>query len=217
VVVGLAAWSAEEPRPVAAVHFGQPLVVSAEAIGTDPAVPLQYATGAYLGVASDETNSLVVFYDGGRIRAVRYDELGTVLDLDQWIQLGRNGADAAAQGYPNVAFGGGVYLVVYDDFSDLDGGVYAQAVGLDGSLLSEPVLVAAGGYYASVVFNGSDFSVSWCEGNLGLARVALDGTMVEGSTNYVTTGGTTNRSALTINGDLGLVVFEQSVNEERRV
>ncbi len=205
-----------ERKGVALGTVAQALTVSAEVIGTDPPVPFQYSTGAYLGVANDGTNSAVVFYDGGRIRGVRYDEFGTVLDMDEWIRLGEDGDGAPNQAYADVAYGGGIFLAVYDDFSD-QGGVYAQGFRSDGTLVSEPVLVAQGGYYGSVVFNGTDFTVTWCDGDLGLARVALDGAVVPGSKTTVTTGSTTNRSSLAMVGDVGVAVFEQAVGDVRRV
>lgn len=197
----------------------EPLAVSAKVIGTDPPVPEQYSTGAYLGVASDGTNNLVVFYDGGRIRGVRYDESGTVLDLDGWLRLGRNleGENTASEAYTDVAYGGGVFMVVYADGSDTDGGLYAQGVKTDGTLVGAPVLVGKDAYYGAVVYNGTDFTVSWSGGDLGLARVALDATVVADSVTSVTTGSTTNRPVMAMAGDVGLVVFEQEVDGVRRV
>ena len=101
-------------------------------------MPLQYSTGSYLSLAQDGGNHLVVFYDGGRIRGMRYDDAGNQRDLDAWIPLGRNDDSAGSQAYTDLAFGGGVYLAVYSDSSTDLPGMFAQAVAPDGSLASAP-------------------------------------------------------------------------------
>lgn len=214
---GVSACGQPQQSESAVKQVSAPLTVVDFPIGTDRPVPLQYPTGDYMSLAGDGTNHLAVFYDGGRIRGVRYEDSGRVLDLDEWIRLGRNDENAGTQAYTDLAFGGGEYLAVYYDGSDDVSGIFAQGIQTDGTLLSEPVLVAEGGLYASVAFNGTDFTVAFYDGDIGLARVALDGSVVEGSKTQVTTGSSTNRPKLAMADDVGLVVFEQSVNDERRV
>lgn len=185
-------------------------------IGTEAPTPIQYSTGDYMSVASSGSENLVVFYDGGVIRGLRYDQSGTVLDLDAWINLGENGGSPVSQAYTDLAYGGGVYMVVYIDFGETAPGLYVQAIDPSGEILSEPALVQAGSYYGAVTFNGTDFSVAWCDGDVGLVRVGLDGSVLEDTKAQVTNGSVTNRPVLTMADGVGLVVFEQDVNETGR-
>src|SRR5690606_34176977 len=161
--------------------------------------------------------SLVVFYDGGEIRGMRYDAQGQLLDLEQWLQLGRNDDDTGAHAYTDVAYGDGVYLALFSDSTEGARGVAVQAVTSDGTVLGPPVLAGPDAYYGSVVFNGVDFTVALSNGNVGLVRVGLDGQLIPGTEVYVTSLGKTNRPVLALLGDVGLVAFEQEVDGVRRV
>ncbi len=193
------------------------LEVAAAVIGTDPPVASQYSTGGYLSVATDGDTAMVVFYDGGEIRGMRYDTEGTLLDLEEWLPLGRNDDDAGTHAYTDLAYGDGVYLALYSDSTEGERGIYVQAVSVDGTILSKPVLVGPDGFYGSVAYNGDDFTVAWSNGDVGLARVGLDGQVVAGSEIYVTDSGGTNRPILAMAGDVGLVAFEAEVDGVRRV
>src|SRR5215212_8847230 len=79
-------------------------------IATDTPVLTQRSLGHDPDVAPDgQGRFLVTFEDFSRIRAVRVDGAGRVLDLE-WIDLG---ADGVQQYGPAVAFGGGHYLVTW--------------------------------------------------------------------------------------------------------
>ena len=201
--------------------FGQhraALTVSASAIGTEAPLPVKYNTGDYLSVASSDSEQLVVFADGGRVRGVRYDRSGKVLDLDPWISLGRGEEDEGPQYYPDVAYGDGVYMVVYGDDGETAPGLYVQAISPEGQIVSPPALVDANGGYGTLVFNGSDFTVAYYDGDIGLARVALDGSVIESTKVQVTTGSVTNRPRLAMADEVGLVVFDQEKDgAERKV
>lgn len=192
------------------------LEVSATVIRTDAPVQLQGYTSGYLAVAAGGESNLLVFDQGGRVRGLRYDSTGSVLDIEDRIELGRPEISAS---YPGVAYGDGVFLAVYDDFGEEGGGVYAQVIDSEGAVLNEPVLVEPDGFYGSVVFNGTDFTVAFYDGDIGLARVGLDGAVVAGSTARVTTSGIANRPVLAMAESVGLVVFEQSLggDDDRRV
>ena len=197
--------------------YGARLTFS-DAVFLGPAVPMQYYTGDYLSVASSGSEHLVSFYDGGRVRGVRLDEQGNVLDLERWLPLGRNDDADGSQAYTDVTFGGGVYLVVYSDGQDAASGIYAQVVDPDGTLLSDPQLVHPSGWYGAAVFNGTDFTVAYMGDGLGLTRVGVDGAVLSETTTQVSTESATNRPVLAMADDVGLVVFEQAVGDaERRV
>ncbi len=209
------------PTPVGNERFqkrGSALTVSPTPIGTEAPVPVKYNTGDYMSVASSADEHLLAFYDGGRIRGLRYDEEGRVLDLDPWISLGRNDDTEGAQAYTDLAYGDGVYLVVYSDGSDTAPGFYAQAISSDGNPASGPTLIDAQSGYGSVIFNGTDFTVAYYDGDINLVRVGLDGGVDEASKTAVTTGSVTNRPVLALGEGVGLVLFEQAKDgAERKV
>jgi hypothetical protein len=193
------------------------LAVSESPIGTEPPVPLQYRTGSYLSLASGESTELVVFYDGGLIRGMRFDQAGTRLDLDGWLRLGRDGGASTSAAYTDLAYGAGTYLVVYADYGETSPGLYAQVVAESGELLSEPALVQPDGIYGAAVWNGTDFTVAAYSGDIHLSRVGLDGVPVAGSSTPVTTSGVNNRPSLAMGANgVGVVAFEQATDGANR-
>lgn len=152
-------------------------------LGTDEAVLAPSSSGIEPEVASDGTNSLVVFSDFQRVRAVRADENGHVLDVD-WLDLGQ---DNVLQFRPMVAFGGGRYLVVWWQDNGTSASIWGRLLNPDGSLIgtgSFPISSAEGAD-AAVTWNGQNFVVGW--GGFGAApgvRIALvgsNGAVVAGS------------------------------------
>ncbi len=211
------ACGANQPQEQLIAQRADALEVAAPIIGTDPPAAIQYNTGGYLSVATDGDNSMVVFYDGGEIRGMRYAADGTLLDLDEWVRLGRNDDETGAHAYTDVAYGNGVYMALFSDSTEGQRGIYVQAVDVDGELLSVPVRVGPDAYYGSVVFNGTDFTVAWSNGDVGLARVGLDAEIVTGTETYVTTSGGTNRPVLAMGSETGLVAYEAEVDGTRLV
>lgn len=209
--------SVDDGNPTGVARQREALSVAASVIGTDPPAAVQYNTGGYLSSAHDGTNALVVFYDGGEIRGMRYDAQGQLLDLEQWLQLGRNDDGQGAHAYSDLAYGDGVYLALFTDSTEGETGIDVQPVAANGEVLAAPVLVGPGAYYGAVVFNGTDFTVVWSDGDLTLARVGLDGQLVAGTQTAVTTRGGTNRPVLAMSGDVGLLAFEQEVDGVRQV
>jgi MYXO-CTERM domain-containing protein len=215
LLVGIVACTVDHPE--SDVHARSlPLTVGEAPIGTGAVQRMTYNTGDYMSVAGSGDEHLSVFYDGGRVRGVRFDSEGTVLDLDPWLPLGRNDGQEGSQAYTDVTFGGGVYLVLYSDGQDAADGVYAQVVTPEGTLQNEPQLVHPGSWYGAAVFNGTDFTVAYMGDGLGLTRVALDGTVLEETTTQVSSEPATNRPVLAMGADTGLVVFEQAVGDAER-
>jgi MYXO-CTERM domain-containing protein len=128
------------------------------------AAPFVLASGQdYPAVASDGSNFLVVFRTLSKtIPAIRVGANGQLLDpalLDVYP------AGANPSGTPSVAFGGGVYLVAWDDISLYEiGGV---RVGTDGTRLDANVLKLTADTNLEVennpvvAFNGDVFVLSW--------------------------------------------------------
>jgi hypothetical protein len=215
LLVGASACSVDSPTSEVRTRTA-PLTVNEDPIGTGAVEPMQVQTGAYLSIATSGDEHLLVFYEGSRIRGVRFDGEGTVLDLDPWLPLGRNDAQEGTQAYTDVTFGGGVYLVLYSDGQDAASGVYAQVVAPDGTIQSEPQLVYPNSWYGAAVYNGTDFTVAYMGDGLGLTRVALDGTVLSETTTQVSSEPMTNRPVLAMGTDTGLVVFEQAIGEAER-
>src|SRR5438270_6297702 len=81
-------------------------------IGTIPPVLVPSDFGHNPELASDGVGFLSVQEVNQRIRAVRVDDAGHLLDAD-WLDLGAS--DGSTQLYPAAAFGGGHYLVTWSN------------------------------------------------------------------------------------------------------
>jgi hypothetical protein len=156
-------------------------------LGTDAPVLAPSSSGIEPEVASDGSNSLVVFSDFQRIRAVRADENGAVLDAD-WLDLGQDGV---LQFRPMVAFGGGRYLVVWWQDDGTNASIWGRLLNPDGTAggPSSFAISSGSGADAAVAWNGQNFVVGW--GGFGsapgvrIALVSADGAVVAGSERQV--------------------------------
>jgi MYXO-CTERM domain-containing protein len=128
------------------------------------AAPFVLASGqSYPAVASDGNNFFVVFRTlAPTIPAIRVGSNGQLLDA-ALLDVYPTGANPS--GNPSVAFGGGVYLVVWDDISLYEiGGV---RVSPDGTRLDTNVLKLTADTNLEVennpvvAFNGDAFVLSW--------------------------------------------------------
>jgi hypothetical protein len=160
-------------------------------------------------VAFDGTNFLVTWQDAPgsgsgpidtRVVAARVSEAGAVLD-PSGIVVSDTGKGSYA---PRVAFGGGRYVVVWQDLRNAGSGtsefdIYATRIGTDGALLdgsagSGGLRVTGGKSHnprnASVVYAGSEFLVTWAAGAYATltdpcgiygARVSTTGTVSRGT------------------------------------
>ncbi len=192
------------------------LGLSPDAIGTEAPLGVQFRTGNYIGTAHGDSIDMVAFYDGGFIRGSRFTPEGMQLDPAGWIRLGRN--IEGSEAYTDLAYGAGTFLLVYNDHGDDAPGTYGQTVAEDGTILSAPELIRADSIYVAAAFNGEDFTVASVDGDLHLSRFGVDGRPIPDSSLAVTSSGVTNRPAIAIQEDgLGLLVFEQAVDGERKV
>ncbi|HET6149681.1 MAG TPA: hypothetical protein VFH68_19240 [Polyangia bacterium] len=182
-------------------------------LGTDTPVLQPSSSGIEPEVASDGVNSLVVFSDFQRIRAVRADANGDVLEFD-WLDLGEDGF---LQFRPMVAFGGGRYLVVWwqDDGAAIS--IRGRLIDPDGTIVgaaSFPIS-SAEGVDAAVAWNGQSFVVGW--GGFGPApgvRIALvgpDGTVVAGSERQVSPTNLAFEQRIAAGLTTALVVWEEQI------
>ncbi len=133
-------------------------LVAGPEIGTGTAVLKQADVGHNPAVASDGSGFLAVQEVDARIRAVRVDAAGKVLDAS-WLDLGE-GTDL--QLYPSVAFGAGHYLVTWSASGAQDA-IRGRFVRPDGSLEGTAAftLASGAGTDTSVAWSGSQFLLSW--------------------------------------------------------
>jgi hypothetical protein len=152
-------------------------------LGTDhpPLVPA--SAGLDPDVGFDGTNFLVVFEDFARIRAVRADPNGNVLDAP-WLDLGD---DTTQQFEPAVAFGGGHYLVTWWQDDATAESVHARMINPDGTLVGTAgvTVSAEDAIDDAVAWNGQSFLVSWTgfgdPPGIRVAQVDSNGAVVAGS------------------------------------
>lgn len=112
-----------------------------------------------IAIAFDGTNYLIAWRTSSdAIRAARISTDGVNLD-------GASGFAVGTGFYPSVAYGGGVYLVVWHNWGPNGLDVFGARVGTDGTVLSPGVfpICTAEEYqdHASVSSNGSDFLAVW--------------------------------------------------------
>ncbi|NIM96983.1 MAG: hypothetical protein GTO24_02520 [candidate division Zixibacteria bacterium] len=137
---------------------GEVLDSSSLPINIDPTTDQRYPV-----VAFDGTNYLVVWQNmldptgsNYRIEGLRVSQAGEPLDLQPFaISSGEKGAN------PDVAFGGGKYLVVWQDVYFYD--IYGALVDTNPPVKSQFGIRTASGLQedAAVASNGSDFLVVW--------------------------------------------------------
>jgi hypothetical protein len=147
-------------------------------------------------VAFDGTNYLVVwkewnYGEGNRIRAARVSADGAVLD-----RFDVKFTEHRLVNAPDVAFGGGVFLVAWDENDAIPGSeVRATRVSTDGALLEpQAVLVSQDqsvGFSrdVAIAYGGSDFLVAWEAGSTSAGSFDILGTLVSPSGAVATPGG----------------------------
>jgi hypothetical protein len=172
----------------------------------DAAAGIVLGTGFYPWVAFDGTNYLVVWYYWGNgldIFGNRVATDGTVLDGSGFTIFSATGDQAHA----SVAFGGGVYLVVWHDLRG--GNLYNEAdargvrVGTDGTVLDSPeIQISQGAHHqvpVNVAFDGTDFFVVW---HMGLQWVDFRLSDVYGR-RVSTAGGVLDEQAIPVSTAFG--------------
>lgn len=179
-------------------------------LGTDTPVLTQASAGSEPVVASDGSQFLAVFGDAQRIRAVRVDAAGHVLERD-WIDLGEDGM---LQFEPAVAFGGGHYLVAWwqDDGTNVT--IRARLVNPDGTVVGASSFAVSSqtGFDAALAWNGSAFLAAWLGfDDVSAIRVATvdgGGHVVPGSEHVVSGDGFAGHPALAIGTSTAVLAWE---------
>ncbi len=124
-----------------------------------------FGGGVYLVVWQDGEDGADRAGGGSDILGARIDAEGKVLDAKPLVVC-------KAKDYqrrPVVAFGGGVFLVAWEDFRNgTDGDIYAARVSAQGKVLDEDGFPVAQGkgrnqIYAAVASNGREFLVAWMD------------------------------------------------------
>ncbi len=162
------------------------------------------------GSAFDGANHLVVWLErADTIAGARITSTGTVLD-----PLGFPIARRTSNFRARVAFGGGTFLVVWDDQS----AVKAARVSSNATVVDTTPLDVGAGIETDVGFDGSNFIVTWIDDSttprrLLAARVSVAGVVLDQPATEVATGVVTpagNQAAPRISGGSGqsLVCWE---------
>jgi hypothetical protein len=190
------------------------LVVGSE-IGTDTPALTPTDLGHNPVVASDGSGFLAVQEVNSRIRAVRVDANGAVLDAT-WLDLGES---TESQYYPSVAYGAGHYLVTWSAF-DAQTTVRGRFVRPNGSLEGTAFTLSSGqGLYPSVGWTGSQFLVSWLAlGDTATAvKVAAfdpNGAKVADSEQALTTSGSIGYPRIAVGSRRALVTWEKYTHND---
>jgi hypothetical protein len=185
-------------------------------IGTDAPVLVQTDQGHNPVVASDGNGFLAVQEVNSRIRAVRVDANGKVLDFN-WLDLGESTED---QYYPSVAFGAGHYLVTWSAFG-AESKVRGRFVRPDGTVegTSAFTLTTGQGMYPSVGWTGSQFLVSWLglgdtETAVTVAAFDATGSEVANSEHTVSNGGSLSYPRIAVGSRRALVTWEKYTHDD---
>jgi MYXO-CTERM domain-containing protein len=187
-------------------------------IGTVPPVLEPSELGHNPELASDGAGFLSVQEVNERIRAVRVDDAGRVLDAD-WLDFGTD--DGSMQLYPNAVFGGEHYLVTWSNLlTDADGinhdSIQGRFVKSDGTLEGSASVTLSSGnaIYSSVDWDGAHFVLAYmasADGGINDIHSVLinpDGSRVEASDHALTTSGSTSNPHLGVGDTNTLVVWE---------
>ena len=169
-------------------------------------------------LASDGVGFLSVQEVSGRIRAVRVDDDGHVLDAD-WLDFGTD--DGSQQLYPAAAFGGGHYLVTWSNLlTDTDGtnhdSIQGRFVKSDGTIEGSASVTLSSGnaIYSSIDWDGAHFVLAYmasADGGVNDIHSVLlnpDGTRVESTDHALTTSGSTSNPHVGVGDTNALVVWE---------
>lgn len=185
-------------------------------IGTDTPALVQTDLGHNPVVASDGNGFLAVQEVDSRIRAVRVDANGKVLDAT-WLDLGEG---TEAQYYPSVAFGAGHYLVTWSAFT-AESSVRGRFVRPDGSVegTSAFTLTSGQGMYPSVGWTGSQFLVSWLglgDSDAAVAVAAFDpnGNKIANSEHTVSNPGSIAYPRIAVGSRRALVTWEKYTHND---
>ncbi|HEY0464518.1 MAG TPA: hypothetical protein VGC79_09930, partial [Polyangiaceae bacterium] len=204
-----------ESAPLAARRSALEAVVGAE-IGTDTPGVKQTDVGHNPVVASDGSGFLAVQEVDSRIRAVRVDANGTVLDAT-WLDLSE-GTDP--QYYPSVAFGAGHYLVTWSA-SGAQALIRGRFVRPDGSLEGTAAftLSSGEGLYPSVGWSGSQFLVSWlalgnAETSVSVAAFDANGTKLINSEHALSSPGSLAYPRIAVGAQRALVTWEKYTHSD---
>ncbi|MCX7804772.1 MAG: hypothetical protein N3A38_06225, partial [Planctomycetota bacterium] len=168
---------------------------ASENLSAETLLPAANDRDAYWpGAAWGKDNFLVVWQsgrdvpggNGGDIVGCRVDKSGRPMDAAPIVI----GAARDEQEQPQVAFGGGVFLVVWQDLRNgKDYDVYAARVAPEGKTLDSGGILISGGpknqCLPRVVWDGKTFLVVWADMRTGFyevwgARVTADGRIQDG-------------------------------------
>ncbi len=179
-------------------------------LGTDNPVLVPASAGIDPDIGFDGTNFLVAFEDHQRIRAVRVDPAGNVLDFD-WIDFGEDGF---LQFTPVVAYGGGHYLVSWwqDDGTNLS--IRGRLLDSGGNLIGTTSFPISSddSIYAAVAWTGDSFLAGWtslgASPGVHVAIIDAAGVVVPGSERQVSANGSAFKPRIAAGATESLIAWE---------
>jgi len=175
--------------------LGVRVTAEGRVVGPSGFVIASGSTAEYLSLASDGDVTLVVWGNTGTLHGARVRRDGTVVDAAPLVLAPRDGVSKWA---PSVAFGGGVFLVAWEEYSSTTStDIFCKTVTPEGviSETSTPLAVEPNGQNRpSVAFDGTSFLVAWedrradvSNGDIYARRVRPDGTAIDASAFAVST------------------------------
>jgi hypothetical protein len=177
-------------------------------------------------VASDGVDYLTVWMDARdsasqpNIYAARVDHSGRVLDADSGIAVA---LAADSQAVPAAAFGGGVYLVVWEDKRGGDRDIYGARVTQTGVLLDPNGIVICAAtnsqWDPAVASDGTSFLVVWSDersavANIYGARVSQSGTVLDPGGIAISTADLQEKPSVAFGAGYYMVVWEDERNDD---
>lgn len=217
--LGCSAQRGSEADAARARAAESPALALGPELGTEAPVLIQKDVGWNPSVASDGAGFLAAETIADRVRAVRVDANGNVLD-PYWLSLGGE----YQQTYPDIAFGAGRYLVTWtepdraanesDPDDDVPTSVRGRFVEPDGSVEGSSSFVVSSGdaFYSSAAWLGSHFIVAWigfesASANVHTALLDDKGARVPGSEHVVSTSGHASDPELAVSADQAFVTW----------
>lgn len=192
-------------------------------IGTEPPVYQPSDFGHNPELATDGSGFLSVQEVDARIRAVRVDANGKLLDAN-WLDLGASGV---IQLYPSVAFGGGHYLVTWSELTTNENGdstseVRGRFVRPDGTIEGSASFVLSTGsaIYSSVGWDGARFVLAYLAtgGSTGndvhSVLIDVNGARVAGTDQALSHSGSASNPRLDVGSGNTLVAWEEYTHSD---
>jgi hypothetical protein len=163
-------------------------------------------------VAFDGTNYLVVWDHQNNIHGTRVSISGIPIEVDPtWITSGYTSQN------PSMAFGGGYYLVAWEEGMDLFfSDIHARRIKTDGET-ADPIAIeitsSASASNPSIAFDGANYLVTWNDNGIYAAQVDTQGTVLGAKGIPLCSNPEARNADVAYDGANHLVIWEEGVPE----